>query len=106
MKRECGPHLRIVGKDDDGGVERHAATVVRHAARDGCHLLVNSISMSVDVRGEVQWRVGDVDAFSPDALHLPIAHRAGADEATAPEPRSSKVQSSRVTGGPPLMSAI
>jgi hypothetical protein len=37
------------------------------------------------VRGEIQWRVSDVDAFSPDAFHLPIAHGAGADEATAPE---------------------
>ena len=81
------PLHRIVGKHDDGGVERHAAAVVRHTARDGSHRPLCQLDLeSVDVRGEVQRRVGDVHAFPPDALHPPIAHRAGADEATAPEP--------------------
>ena len=84
--RVRSPLPGIVGEDDDGGVEGDAAAVVRHTARDGCRLLRQLDLESVDVRGEVQWRVGHVDAFSPDALQLPIAHRAGADEATPPEP--------------------
>src|SRR4051812_3863470 len=60
------PPLRgIVRKHHDGGVERHAAAVVRHCARDGGQPLSQLNLESIDVGGEVQRCVSDIDTFPP-----------------------------------------